>query len=97
LPVADLTIKDTWHTVGMRATGSHTVMVRDAFVPEHRVISAEVQRGRENATRTRAPARLLNPYSLCQQLGSGKEQGGNMQSQRQKVSTTAQSPTPPSP
>ncbi|MEU9339926.1 hypothetical protein AB0D74_01700 [Streptomyces sp. NPDC048278] len=50
VPVADLTIEDTWRTVGMRATGSHTVALRDAFVPEHRVISGALQRGRENAT-----------------------------------------------
>lgn len=55
LPVADLTITDTWHTVGMRATGSHTVVVKDAFVPAHRVISAELQRGRENATDVTLP------------------------------------------
>ncbi|WP_345618387.1 hypothetical protein [Streptomyces ziwulingensis] len=55
VPVADLTVEDTWHTVGMRATGSHTVTLRDAFVPGHRVIPAEVQRGRENATDTGLP------------------------------------------
>jgi 3-hydroxy-9,10-secoandrosta-1,3,5(10)-triene-9,17-dione monooxygenase len=52
VPAADLTVEDTWHTVGMRATGSHTVVLRDTFVPAHRVIPAEVQRGRENATDT---------------------------------------------
>ncbi|MFF9688495.1 hypothetical protein [Streptomyces sp. NPDC014623] len=55
VPVADLTIEDTWHTVGMRATGSHTAVLRDAFVPEHRVISGEAQRGRENATDVSLP------------------------------------------
>ncbi|MEG3630569.1 acyl-CoA dehydrogenase family protein [Streptomyces poriticola] len=50
VPVAEVTVEDTWHTVGMRATGSHTVVLRDAFVPAHRVISAETQRGRENTT-----------------------------------------------
>ncbi|MDH6624731.1 3-hydroxy-9,10-secoandrosta-1,3,5(10)-triene-9,17-dione monooxygenase [Streptomyces sp. LBL] len=55
VPAADLTIEDTWHTVGMRATGSHTVVLREAFVPEHRVIAAEVQRGRENTTDVTLP------------------------------------------
>ncbi|MFB6787938.1 hypothetical protein ACFCWT_14825 [Streptomyces olivaceus] len=50
VPARDLTVEDTWHTVGMRATGSHTVVLRDTFVPEHRVISGELQRSRENAT-----------------------------------------------
>ncbi|KPC78493.1 MULTISPECIES: hypothetical protein [Streptomyces] len=55
VPVADLTIEDTWHTVGMRATGSHTVVLREAFVPGHRVIAGQVQRGRESATDVSLP------------------------------------------
>jgi alkylation response protein AidB-like acyl-CoA dehydrogenase len=31
-------IEDTWHTMGMRGTGSKTVVVDDAFVPESRAI-----------------------------------------------------------
>ncbi|MFD7500286.1 hypothetical protein [Streptomyces sp. NPDC059850] len=52
VPTADLTVEDTWHTVGMRATGSHTAVATEVFVPEHRVIPAALQRGRENATDT---------------------------------------------
>jgi len=36
LPAKEVTILDTWHTVGMRGTGSHDVTVSDIFVPEHR-------------------------------------------------------------
>ncbi|MFG7942315.1 acyl-CoA dehydrogenase family protein [Streptomyces cacaoi] len=55
VPAADTAIEDTWHTVGMRATGSHTVVLRDVFVPEHRVISGEAQRSRDNATELGLP------------------------------------------
>ncbi|HMK12063.1 MAG TPA: acyl-CoA dehydrogenase family protein [Acidimicrobiales bacterium] len=34
LPQRDITILDTWHTTGMRGTGSKTVLVDDVFVPE---------------------------------------------------------------
>ena len=34
-PRADATILDTWHTLGMRGTGSHDYAVRDLFVPDH--------------------------------------------------------------
>ncbi|KII00208.1 hypothetical protein LP52_02500 [Streptomonospora alba] len=55
VPVADLTVEDTWHTVGMRATGSNSAVLREAFVPEHRVISGEAQRSRASATDTALP------------------------------------------
>jgi alkylation response protein AidB-like acyl-CoA dehydrogenase len=36
LPVAELEICDTWHTSGLRGTGSHDAVATDVFVPEHR-------------------------------------------------------------
>ncbi len=36
LPLEDVSIEDTWHTSGMRATGSNDIVIDDAFVPEHR-------------------------------------------------------------
>jgi alkylation response protein AidB-like acyl-CoA dehydrogenase len=35
-PAADVSILDTWHTMGMRGTGSHDVITTDVFVPERR-------------------------------------------------------------
>jgi 3-hydroxy-9,10-secoandrosta-1,3,5(10)-triene-9,17-dione monooxygenase len=40
VPVAQLQLDDTWHTVGMRGTGSNTYAAEDLFVPEHRLIPA---------------------------------------------------------
>jgi alkylation response protein AidB-like acyl-CoA dehydrogenase len=36
VPASDAEILDTWHTTGMRATGSHDIVVKDVFVPEER-------------------------------------------------------------
>jgi len=36
LPVGDCEILDTWHTAGLRGTGSHDWQVTDVFVPEER-------------------------------------------------------------
>lgn len=33
----DWTVEDTWYTLGMRGTGSNTLVVEDVFVPDHRI------------------------------------------------------------
>jgi 3-hydroxy-9,10-secoandrosta-1,3,5(10)-triene-9,17-dione monooxygenase len=38
-PASEMQLRDTWHTVGMRGTASHTFVVEDLFVPEHRAIA----------------------------------------------------------
>lgn len=38
-PVSDVTIKDTWYTVGMRGTGSNAIVAQEIFVPEHRAVA----------------------------------------------------------
>ena len=37
VPRSDYAIEDTWHVIGLRGTGSHDVVIDDAFVPDHRV------------------------------------------------------------
>ena len=37
VPKRDYEILDTWHTVGLKGTGSNDIVVRDVFVPEHRM------------------------------------------------------------
>ncbi|MGW4487705.1 acyl-CoA dehydrogenase family protein [Amycolatopsis sp. NPDC004368] len=39
IPVAELEIHDTWHTSGLRGTGSHDASATDVFVPDHRLMS----------------------------------------------------------
>ena len=39
LPTAELQVLDTWHTSGLRGTGSHDALAEDLFVPEHRVLT----------------------------------------------------------
>ncbi|NMM04088.1 oxidoreductase [Paraburkholderia sp. RP-4-7] len=38
IPKSDVTIEDTWYTVGMRASGSNCVVAKDLFVPDHRLL-----------------------------------------------------------
>ncbi|MDT5390015.1 MAG: indole-3-acetate monooxygenase [Mycobacterium sp.] len=39
IPTSELEILDTWHTSGLRATGSHDAVADDVFVPTHRILS----------------------------------------------------------
>jgi len=39
VPTKDITIKDDWNVVGLRATGSCSVVAKDVFVPRHRMLS----------------------------------------------------------
>ena len=39
LPTAELEILDTWHTSGLRGTGSHDAVADDLFVPDHHLLS----------------------------------------------------------
>src|SRR5207237_8489116 len=35
-PASEATIIDTWHTLGMRGTGSNDVRIEQVFIPQHR-------------------------------------------------------------
>ncbi|MEV5508139.1 acyl-CoA dehydrogenase family protein [Streptomyces orinoci] len=39
VPMEELTIEDTWHTAGMRGTGSHTLVAEEVYIPAHRILS----------------------------------------------------------
>jgi indole-3-acetate monooxygenase len=39
LPTEQLQILDTWHTLGLRGTGSHDTVADEVFVPDERVVS----------------------------------------------------------
>lgn len=41
LPRSDYEIRDDWYAVGMRGSGTKTLIVKDAFVPNHRIQSAK--------------------------------------------------------
>ena len=38
MPIADVTVEDTWFMVGMKGTGSNTIVAKDVFIPEHRFL-----------------------------------------------------------
>ncbi|MFF9312224.1 acyl-CoA dehydrogenase family protein [Streptomyces sp. NPDC014748] len=69
LPRQDVRVLRTWDSVGLRATGSHTVAVEDAFVPEHRsclrdVLLTGVPEA-DAAPCHRVPYTLVAPLLFC--------------------------------
>jgi 3-hydroxy-9,10-secoandrosta-1,3,5(10)-triene-9,17-dione monooxygenase len=58
LPASDYVIDDVWDTVGLRGTGSNDIVVRGAFVPEHRSLSFA------DVTKCACPGQQANPAPL---------------------------------
>ncbi|RFS81294.1 hydrolase [Actinomadura spongiicola] len=50
VPRADFTFERTWDAVGMRATGSHTLVVDEVYVPAHRTVPFKEVMGGVNTT-----------------------------------------------
>ena len=40
VPKQDFTIEDDWFVTGLSGTASKSIVLRDVFVPEHRVLNA---------------------------------------------------------
>jgi 3-hydroxy-9,10-secoandrosta-1,3,5(10)-triene-9,17-dione monooxygenase len=58
IPRADFAIIDDWHVVGLRGTGSKTLVMTDVFIPDERVLDdADIQRGA-------SPGRAVNPHPM---------------------------------
>jgi 3-hydroxy-9,10-secoandrosta-1,3,5(10)-triene-9,17-dione monooxygenase len=58
LPASDYRIVKNWDTIGLRATGSHDIVVEDMFVPEHRT-----HRTRDDSPAAR-PGQAVNKSAL---------------------------------
>jgi len=56
VPRTQYEVVDDWHVLGMRATGSMTVMAQDVFVPEYRALDVHETRGGD-----RFPGARVNP------------------------------------
>jgi 3-hydroxy-9,10-secoandrosta-1,3,5(10)-triene-9,17-dione monooxygenase len=72
VPMAEIEIEDDWRVLGLRGTGSRTLILRDVFVPEHRtVILKQLYDGNPPGVHVhpdyevvRAPRGFLTPFSL---------------------------------
>ncbi len=70
LPREDVDIVDDWYTVGLRGTGSKSIVVRDAFIPDHRsvtfdeMLDGSAPGGVAHGTFYQLPFQLVWPMSL---------------------------------
>jgi len=65
VPIGEAELFDTWHTRGMRGTGTHTFEVKDVFVREERTVLAK------GATQVSGGARYKIPFTLSFASGDG--------------------------
>ncbi|MGH8880756.1 MAG: acyl-CoA dehydrogenase family protein, partial [Stackebrandtia sp.] len=56
VPLAELTVEDTWHVAGMRGTGSNTVVADDVFVPARRMALSGFATGTPTLPESQAPS-----------------------------------------
>ncbi|MBI5087833.1 MAG: flavin-dependent monooxygenase [Actinobacteria bacterium] len=64
VPRSDYVIEDTWRVIGLRGTGSHDVVIEDAFVPDHRVHALTSGSDVSDSRIYRVPFPALFGYSL---------------------------------
>ncbi|MET9801624.1 acyl-CoA dehydrogenase family protein [Streptomyces sp. NPDC006368] len=66
LPRRDIRVEDTWNNAGLRGTGSHSVTVDEAFVPDHRTVDLDTVAAGLRATDAARCHRI--PYTLVASL-----------------------------
>lgn len=71
VPTSGLSIEDTWNMVGMRGTGSDTIIADDVFVPEDQVIFASRAAGASRQVQERStPLSVPKPQGLMGALAA---------------------------
>jgi 3-hydroxy-9,10-secoandrosta-1,3,5(10)-triene-9,17-dione monooxygenase len=66
LPRSDYKVDDDWRTVSLRGTGSHSIVVDDAFVPEHRTVNAiDVVNGNGPGAAVHGSALFQLPFAVA--------------------------------
>jgi 3-hydroxy-9,10-secoandrosta-1,3,5(10)-triene-9,17-dione monooxygenase len=62
IPRTDITIEDTWFTVGMRASGSNCVVAKEVFVPDHRLLDINAAVNSDYPTEFKDEAEYRGPF-----------------------------------
>jgi 3-hydroxy-9,10-secoandrosta-1,3,5(10)-triene-9,17-dione monooxygenase len=73
LPMSEVTIEDTWYSVGMQGTGSDTIVAKDVFVPSHMFVPIEKSFNQHEAGKRHLgePADYYSLVTLVRSTGMG--------------------------
>ncbi|WP_420134581.1 acyl-CoA dehydrogenase family protein [Rhodopseudomonas sp.] len=93
VPLADVEIVDTWHTLGMRGTGSKDLVVTDAFIPAHRAVPTQPT-FLGLSPHAKAPTYRLSVYSGLPAMLSGSVLGMAEGGLKAFIDATAKRVTP---
>ena len=89
-PMSELEIEDTWFVAGMRGTGSNTLVAKDVFIPDHRVLSVtQLLKGQPSALRHSGEPSDNYPFSAVNALVSIAPVLGIAQAMLEKVIESA--------
>jgi 3-hydroxy-9,10-secoandrosta-1,3,5(10)-triene-9,17-dione monooxygenase len=81
-PMSELGIEDTWHVAGMCGTGSNTLVAKDVFIPDQRILSFNrILKGERLSQRH--SGELSDSYSGCARRPASGGRGGAQNRQRQ--------------
>lgn len=70
VPMSELSIEDTWYSVGVRGSGSNTAVAKDVFVPERRALLISALLAETRSAIRRSPCRFGRPFRLSLSLWS---------------------------
>ncbi len=93
VPRADVVLDDTWHTLGMRGTGSKDLVVTTAFLPAHRVVPT-MPTFLGLSPHAKAPTYRLSVYSGLPAMLSGSVLGMAEAGLKAFVDATSKRTTP---
>ena len=93
VPRADVELVDTWHTLGMRGTGSKDLVVNNAFIPDHRAVPT-YPTFLGLSPHAKAPVYRLSVYSGLPAMLSGSVLGMAEAGLKAFVETTSARTTP---
>lgn len=89
IPMSELSIKDTWHVAGMKATGSNTVIANQVRIPAHLMMTMDRRLGQEKNPAPDAEILERMPFAALFSVGLTGTCLGTVQAAAELISDNA--------